>query len=116
MSLAAPARTASDSALAPTYDYTGWMLKSAPRAPDCDKADTLQRRLGKLVRLSMGGRMCVCGASGGPVTRRVALCCACVHQVNLVKRKVSKGGDFKRRFFVLDHHDLRYYSDATQAG
>jgi hypothetical protein len=46
----APARSPSDSALAPTYDYTGWMLKSAPRALDCDKADTVQRRLGKLVR------------------------------------------------------------------
>ena len=47
----APARSPSDSALAPTYDYTGWMLKSAPRALDCDKADTVQRRLGKLVRV-----------------------------------------------------------------
>jgi hypothetical protein len=38
-----------------------------------------------------------------------------LHQFNLVKRKISKGGDFKRRFFVLDHHDLRYYRDASQA-
>ena len=30
------------------YDYAGWMLKSAPKAADCDKKETLGRKLGKL--------------------------------------------------------------------
>lgn len=34
-----------------SWDYAGWMLKSAPKSTDCDKEDTIGRRLGKWVRL-----------------------------------------------------------------
>ncbi len=37
-----------------------------------------------------------------------------VLQWNSLRRRVSKAGDLKRRYFVLDHHDLRYYRDASQ--
>jgi hypothetical protein len=45
-----PPRSQSESALVPTFDYSGWMVKSAPRSFDCDKVNTLQRRMSKLVR------------------------------------------------------------------
>lgn len=35
-------------------------------------------------------------------------------QANTLRNHVKRHGDFKRRYFVLDHHDLRYYEDAAQ--
>jgi hypothetical protein len=64
-------------------EFSGWMLKAAPKMVDADKADSLSRRL-----------------------RRVA---------NHVLRSMRRNADFKRRFFVLDAAELRYYRDDTLA-
>ena len=36
-------------------------------------------------------------------------------QANLVRSKVQRHGGFRRRYFVLDHNDLRYYTDSSLA-
>ncbi len=48
-SLHALSRSASEAAII-NWDYEGWLLKTAPRAFDCDKPNSLQRELGKAVR------------------------------------------------------------------
>jgi hypothetical protein len=62
-------------------EFSGWMLKAAPKMVDLDKRDSLARRL-----------------------RRAA---------NHLLRSVQQNADFKRRFFVLDGAELRYYRDDT---
>ena len=53
--------------------------------------------------------------AGGVVRVVIATANAFPPQLNLLRRKVLKTGDLKRRYFVLDHHDLRYYTDASQS-
>ena len=108
-----------------SWDYAGWMLKSAPKAADCDKEDTVARRLGKWVRAFLV-HSCAIRLKRGAVPRFVhppratrciphlIWCILLCNQANSIRNHIKKHSDFKRRFFVLDHHDLRYYSDATQ--
>lgn len=64
-------------------EYSGYMLKAAPKFVDADKAVSFSRKL-----------------------RRVA---------NHLLRSLSKNGDFKRRYFVLDGMELRYYRSDDMA-
>ncbi len=69
VSMAAVSRRASEATSEErAWDYAGWMLKSAPVAADCDKKETLGRKLGKFA--------------------------------NSLKAKLSREGNYKRRFFV----------------
>lgn len=63
-------------------EYSGWLLKAAPKVEDADKEDSLGRRI-----------------------RRAATALVTVF---------SRTSDFKRRFFVLDANELRYYKDASR--
>lgn len=58
-------------------EYSGWLLKEAPKVDDVDKESSAARKL-----------------------RRVA---------NAFLGLLAKRSTFKRRFFVLDGHELRYY-------
>lgn len=68
-------------------EYSGWLLKEAPKVDDVDKESSTARKL-----------------------RRVA---------NAFLGLLAKRSTFKRRFFVLDGHELRYYRGddcAVQSG
>lgn len=60
-------------------EFSGWMLKAAPKMVDADKEASVSRQF-----------------------RRAA---------NHLLRSLQTNADFKRRFFVLDGSELRYYKD-----